>query len=128
MLPETRNETDFLAAIDILIQYPELAENFLHNIKPTDIGQIPVHPVGRCLDLFFLNTAEHFPLVLSSQASEELLLTDALPYLVTGANSLLLEFFEAAHSLVPVVFDYSSQRGTGSQASPFRFGEPLGSK
>ncbi len=106
MLSETRNETDFLAAIDSLVQYPELAENFLRNIRPSDIGQIPVHPVERCLDLFFLNTAEHFPLVLSSEASEELLLTDAFPYLVTGTNCLLLEVFEAAHSLMLVVFAF----------------------
>lgn len=98
MLLETRSETDFLAAIDILAQYPDLAENFLHNIKPSDIGQIPVHPVERCLDLFFLNTAKHFPLVLSSEASEELPLTAAFPNLATGANSLLLEIFEAAQA------------------------------
>jgi hypothetical protein len=45
-----------------------------------------------------LNTAKHFPLVLSSEASEELPLTAAFPNLATGANSLLLEIFEAAQA------------------------------
>jgi len=93
-----------LAAIDILSQYPVLAENFLRSIKPSEIGQIPAHPVERCLDLFFLNVAEHFPLVLSQETSEELLLAAAFPYLAAGADSLLLEIFEAAHSLVLVTF------------------------
>lgn len=109
----------FLAAIDILSQYPDLAENFLRSIKPSDIGQIPDHPVERCLDLFFLNTAEHFPLVLSSEASEELLLSAAFPYLAAGANSLLLEIFEAAHSLVLVVFAIPHNAELAAKHLPF---------
>lgn len=109
----------FLAAIDILSQYPDLAENFLRSIKPSDIGQIPDHPVERCLDLFFLNTAEHFPLILSSEASEELLLSAAFPYLAAGANSLLLEIFEAAHSLVLVVFAIPHNAELAAKHLPF---------
>ncbi|KAJ5668954.1 hypothetical protein N7462_010024 [Penicillium macrosclerotiorum] len=109
----------FLAAIDILSQYPDLAENFLRSIKPSDIGQIPAHPVERCLDLFFLNTAEHFPLVLSPAVNEELLLSAAFPYLAAGANSLLLEIFEAAHSLVLVVFAIPNNSELTAKHLPF---------
>ncbi|KAJ5802339.1 Pentaxin [Penicillium pulvis] len=109
----------FLAAIDILSQYPDLAENFLRSIKPADLGQIPDHPVERCLDLFFLNTAEHFPMVLSPQANEDLLLSAAFPYLAAGANSLLLEIFEAAHSVVLVVFAIAHNSELAAKHLPF---------
>lgn len=108
-----------LAAIDILSQYPALAENFLRSIKPSDIGQIPAHPVERCLDLFFLNVAEHFPLVLPPETSEELFLSAAFPYLAAGANSLLLEIFEAAHSLVLVAFAIPHNSELAAKHLPF---------
>ncbi|KAJ5143203.1 Pentaxin [Penicillium bovifimosum] len=108
-----------LAAIDILSQYPDLAENFLRSIKPSEIGQIPTHPVERCLDLFFLNVAEHFPLVLSPATNEELLLAAAFPYLAAGANSQLLEIFEAAHSLVLVVFAIPHNAELAAKHLPF---------
>lgn len=109
----------FLTSIDILSQYPDLAENFLRSIKPADLGQIPAHPVERCLDLFFLNTAEHFPVVMSPEANEELLLSAAFPYLAAGANSLLLEIFEAAHSLVLVVFAVPRNADLAAKHLPF---------
>lgn len=109
----------FLTAIDILSQYPDLADNFLRSIKPADLGQIPAHPVERCLDLFFLNTAEHFPVVMSPEANEELLLSAAFPYLAAGANSSLLEIFEAAHSLVLVVFAVPGNAELAAKHLPF---------
>lgn len=109
----------FLTAIDILSQYPDLAENFVRSIKPSDIGQIPAHPAERCLDLFFLNAAEHFPLVLTPEVNEELLLSAAFPYLAAGANSLLLEIFEAAHSLVLVVFAIPHNSTLAAKHLPF---------
>ncbi|CAI7648218.1 unnamed protein product [Penicillium manginii] len=109
----------FLAAVDILSQYPDLAENFLRSIKPSDIGQIPNHPVERCLDLFFMNAAEHFPIVLPSAVNEELLLSAAFPYLAAGANPLLLEIFEAAHSVVLVVFAIPHNAELAGKHLPF---------
>lgn len=92
-----------LTSIDILTQYPKLAEEFLGNIGPSHNGRIPEHPVDRCLDLFFLNTAEYFTLVLSPDVNERLLISAALPYLAAGGNNNLLEIFEAAHSVVLAV-------------------------
>lgn len=109
----------FLAAVDILSQYPDLAENFLRSIKPSDIGQIPSHPVERCLDLFFMNAAEHFPIVLPTAVNEELLLSAAFPYLAAGANPLLLEIFEAAHSVVLVVFAIPHNAELAGKHLPF---------
>lgn len=92
-----------LTSLDILTQYPELAQEFLESIRPSENGLIPEHPVDRCLDLFFLNTAEHFTLVLSPDVNERLLISAAMPYLAAGGNNNLLEIFEAAHSVVLAV-------------------------
>jgi len=93
----------YLAALDILSQYPAQAEAFLRDIQPTETGQIPQHPLDRCLDLYFLNTAEHMTLILSPQVNEELLIVAATPYLGVGGDQRLLEIFEAAHSTVLAV-------------------------
>lgn len=90
----------YLTAIDILTQYPIQADAFLKSIRPVTIGRIPTHPLDRCLDLYFLNTAEHFTLVLSPQTNEDLLISAATPYLSSGGASHLLPLFEAAHSVM----------------------------
>ncbi|KAL3457510.1 hypothetical protein BJX64DRAFT_17699 [Aspergillus heterothallicus] len=108
-----------LAAVDILAQYPDLTENFLKSIKPTDLGQIPGHPLDRCLDLFFLNTSELFTTVVSPQFSEDLLVQAALPYLPAGGNNHLLEIFEAAHSLALAVFAIPSNAAVAAKHLPF---------
>ncbi|KAI5277756.1 hypothetical protein KEM54_004881, partial [Ascosphaera aggregata] len=89
-----------LTSIDILAQYPHLSQQFLEEIQPAQAGSIPQHPLDRCLDLYFLNTAEHFSLVLTPEVNEQLLISAALPYLSSGADSRLIEIFEAAHSVV----------------------------
>ncbi|KAI5300816.1 hypothetical protein KEM56_002180 [Ascosphaera pollenicola] len=88
-----------LTSIDILAQFPHLSQQFLEEIRPTEAGRIPAHPLDRCLDLYFLNTAEHFSLVLTPEVNEHLLISAALPYLSSGADSRFIEIFEAAHSV-----------------------------
>lgn len=97
-----------LSAIDILTQYPDHAVLFLQDIKPRVLGQIPPHPLDRTLDLFFLDTAEHFPLLVALHApalAEDLLIAAATPYLNPGGgmNPNLIQIFEAAHSLMLAV-------------------------
>ena len=94
----------YLTAIDILSQYPVQAEAFLQEIRPSEIGHISDHPVERCFDLYFLNISEHFPLVLSIETNENLLVKAAIPYLGLGADQRLFEIFEAAHSVMLAVF------------------------
>ena len=93
-----------LTAIDILSQHPVQAEVFLQEIRPAGNGLIPEHPLDRCHDLFFLNTAEHFTLILTPQANEDLLITAATRYLGVGSDRRLREIFEAAHSVMLAVF------------------------
>ncbi|KAL1643949.1 hypothetical protein SLS58_004624 [Diplodia intermedia] len=90
----------YLTALDILAQYPLQADAFLKAIRPATLGSIPSNPLDRCHDLYFLNTAEHFPLVLSPQTNEDLLVAAATPYLSTGGARHLLPLFEAAHSVM----------------------------
>ena len=94
----------YLTAIDILSNSPVQVEAFLHEIKPSEIGAIPQHPLDRCHDLFFLNTSEHFALMLNPQACEDLLIKAAMPYLGLSSDQRLLENFEAAHSVMLAVF------------------------
>ncbi|KAF4270304.1 hypothetical protein CNMCM8812_005927 [Aspergillus fumigatus] len=108
-----------LTAVDILSQYPDLAENFLQSVKPSELGQIPQHPIERCLDLYFLNTAELFTPVLSPKCSEELLISATLPYLAAGGNNHLLEIFEAAHSVALAVFAIPGNAAIAARHLPF---------
>jgi len=94
----------YLTAIDILTTYPTAANEYIQSIGPPDIGRIPAHPLDRAADLFFLNLAEHFTLVLSPVLNEDILIRSASPYLTTGADPHLLPIFEAAHSVMLAVF------------------------
>ncbi|KIW80275.1 hypothetical protein Z517_06890 [Fonsecaea pedrosoi CBS 271.37] len=87
-------------SIDILSQYLLQSENFLDSIRPADLGRIPPHPLDRLQDLFFLNTAEHFTLILSPQTNKDLLFSAATPYVDPQGDPRLAEIFEAAHSVV----------------------------
>ena len=90
----------YLTAIDILSQYPIQAEVFLREHRPTSAGSIPQHPLDRCHDLYFLNMAEHFTVVLTPEFNEQILIAAATPYLGVGSDPRLLETFEAAHSVM----------------------------
>jgi hypothetical protein len=109
----------YLTAIDILGNYPLQADGFLKEIRPSSPGEIPVSPLERCLDLYFLNTAEHFTLILSSQANEELLVSAAIPYLAAGGNNNLLPIFEAAHSVMLAVFSAPQSVELAGKHLPF---------
>ncbi|KAF2084097.1 hypothetical protein K490DRAFT_49907 [Saccharata proteae CBS 121410] len=109
----------YLTAIDILTQYPIQADSFLKAIQPTNIGHIPPHPLDRTLDLFFLNTAEHFTLLLPPTTNESLLLAAATPYLATDVSHHLLPIFEAAHSVTLAVLAAPHSANVAAKHLPF---------
>jgi hypothetical protein len=109
----------YLTSIDILSSYPPRAEEFLYSIAPSNLAIIPSSPIDRTLSLYFLNTAEHFTLVLSPRANEELLVAAALPYLAAGSSKQLLPLFEAAHSVILAVLAAPQSADTTAKHAPF---------
>ncbi|KAJ4363573.1 hypothetical protein N0V83_009869 [Neocucurbitaria cava] len=71
------------------------------------------------LDLYFLNTAEHFTLVLSPATNEDLLVTSAVPYLAAGENRQMLPIFEAAHSVMLAVLSAPQSAEITAKHLPF---------
>jgi hypothetical protein len=112
-------------AIDVLSQYPQNVESFLRSTQPAEFGRIPQHPLERCLDLFFFNTAEHFTLVLSPEVNDLLLIAAALPYLSSGGSKNLLEMFEAGHSLILTVLAAPQSTELAKRHLPFYIGALL---
>lgn len=106
-------------AIDVLNQFSPQAEAFLTSIRSPEAGKIPAHPLDRLNDLFFLNTAEHFTLVLRPEANTELLINTALPYVTTNGDRRLNELYEAAHSVLLAVFAAPQNGLISAQHIPF---------
>jgi hypothetical protein len=109
----------YLTAIDILSHFPDKSKTFLMQIRPTQPGQISTHPLDRNLDLFFLNTCEHFTLVLNAQDNESLIVAAASAYLNPGAHKNLLEIFEAAHSAMLAVLAAPQNAAVTARIIPF---------
>jgi hypothetical protein len=109
----------YLTAIDILSHSPGQSKTFLTQIRPIQPGQISTHPLDRNLDLFFLNTCEHFTLVLSAQDNENLIVAAASPYLNPGAHQNLLEVFEAAHSAILALLAAPQNASVTARIIPF---------
>jgi hypothetical protein len=103
----------------VLTRYPKVSRSFIQSITPPHLGRIPEHPLDRCLDLFFLNTSEHFAKVLSQHDDEEMLVAGASPYLVPGGHRNLLEIFEAAHSVMLAVFAAPQNVDLTAKVLPF---------
>lgn len=110
-----------LTAIDILSKYPIQASTFLQDIRPSYLGTIPENPLDRTLDLYFLNTAEHFTLVLPPNLNEDLLVASASPYLAAtlNGNTSLLPIFEAAHSVMLAVLSAPQSAELTAKHLPF---------
>jgi len=109
----------YLTSIDILSAYPNQAAAFMQVISPIRLGQIPANPLERSLDLFFLNAAEYFALILPAEMSETHLIPAALPYLSAGGNNHLLDIFEAAHSVMLAVLSTPQSANIAAAHLPF---------
>ncbi|RDW59750.1 hypothetical protein BP6252_12837 [Coleophoma cylindrospora] len=109
----------YMTSIDIITRFPVESRELLKQIYPETAGQIPPHPLLRNMDLFYLNTAEHFTLILSPPDNEVLIATPASPYLNPTANKYLLEIFEAAHSAMLAVFAAPQNADITAKLIPF---------
>jgi hypothetical protein len=112
----------YLTAIDILSTSSTASTKFLSLITPPHLGAIPSHPLDRILDLYFLNTAEHFSLILPASINENLLVASAVPYLASfsvSPNTALAANFEAAHSVMLSVLSAPQSASTAANHLPF---------
>lgn len=94
----------YYTSMDILSQYPIEVEAFLRATQPPQIGTVADHPLDRTLDLFFLNTVEHFTLILPTHLTADIIVPVVTSYLAAGGKGPLLPVFEAAHSVTLAVF------------------------
>ncbi|KAK4945690.1 hypothetical protein LTR10_015038 [Elasticomyces elasticus] len=106
-------------ANDILSRYQAQSEHFLEAIKPGELGRIPLHPLDRTYDLFFLNTAEHFTLTLLPRTNQELLFNSAAPYVDPRGDPRLGEIFEAAHSVMLAILAAPQNAEVATRNVPF---------
>jgi hypothetical protein len=112
----------FLTAIDILAQYPADAQLLLSEMQPRELGRMPSHPLDRCTDHFFLNTAEHFAPIVSTHVAETVIVAAAIPYLDPSGNRNLLHIFEAAHSVMLAVLATPQHVELAAALIPFYVG------
>lgn len=111
----------YLTSIDILARYSDHSIAFLRETSPPTTGSISTHALHRTLDLFYLNTAEHLPLKLPSEACEKLIVQPATAYLSHSApnSRRMIELFEAAHSAFLSVLSCPQNGPVAVQTAPF---------
>lgn len=107
--------------IDILARYREPATAFLRDTMPPNADTIPTHALNKVLDLFYLNTAEHLPLNLTSEACEALIIQPASIYLSHSMplSRRMVELFEAAHSATLSVLSCPQNGPIAVSMAPF---------
>ncbi|KAK2070382.1 hypothetical protein P8C59_004880 [Phyllachora maydis] len=111
-----------LTSIDTIARYPQACVAFLRETMSSNPSAIPTHPLARTLDLFYLNTAEHLPLEMPSEACDALIVQPATAYLSYTAAPLsprMVELFEAAHSAVLSVFSCPQNSSMAADLAPF---------
>ncbi|KAI2639768.1 hypothetical protein GGS26DRAFT_541551 [Hypomontagnella submonticulosa] len=119
-------------SLDIITRYPDACAQFLQSTQPPlpQTTNVVPSPVVQALVLFYLNTAEHFPLALPTPVCENLIITPATAYLspttswlTSPANnppsSLTLELFESAHSAVLSVLSCPQHGALAAALIPF---------
>lgn len=82
-------------------------------------GAIPKKLPDRILDLFFLNTVEHFTFTVSQAVNEDLVIPSTSPYLAPGLESSLHSHFESAHSVMLSIISSPLSADLGSRILPF---------
>jgi hypothetical protein len=114
-----------MTSIDIISRNAASSEVFLAETRPKDPSTQPNgHGHGhaqRTLDLFYLNLAEHLPLVLPTNACDELIVKPALIYLSHDGplSPFMMELFESAHSAILSAMSCPQHSPLTIQMAPF---------
>ncbi|KAI0180166.1 peroxin 8 [Hypoxylon sp. FL1284] len=123
----------YLTSLDVITRHPDACVAFLQSTQPPPAaagGPAPPSPVVQAAALFYLNTAEHLPLALPTDACEALVVAPAAAYLsptswLAGAgnssrsSSLTLELFESAHAAVLAALSCPQHGAVAAAAVPF---------
>ncbi|EGR48565.1 uncharacterized protein TRIREDRAFT_77870 [Trichoderma reesei QM6a] len=111
----------YLTSIDSISRNPAACETFLNEIRPLEASTAPVTHLSRTLDLFYLNVAEHLPLVLSTAACEALIIKPATAYLSQEGpmTPSIVELFESSHSAILSVLSCPQHSSLTIDITPF---------
>lgn len=111
----------YLASIDMLSRYPAAASSFLQSAVPADVAAMPKTHLQLVLDIFYLNTAEHFPLSLATDTCEALIVRPATAHLGHAAamSPSIIELFESAHSAILATLACPQHSALTIEVAPF---------
>ncbi|KAH6606790.1 hypothetical protein Trco_005943 [Trichoderma cornu-damae] len=111
----------YLTSIDSLSRHPAACEALLGEMRPPEAPTAPVTHLSRTLDLFYLNLAEHFPLVLPTAACEALIIKPATAYLSQEGpmTPSTVELFESSHSAILSVLSCPQHSPLTVDITPF---------
>ncbi|KAG6014072.1 hypothetical protein E4U43_006962 [Claviceps pusilla] len=121
----------YMASLDVLSSDARASETFLREIRPPDVNSSSSSssstPLDKTLDLYYLNVAEHFPLSLSTDACEALLVKPAMAYLSQEQEPMSSrppsttrkELFESAHSVILSALSCPQHSALTIQIAPF---------
>ncbi|KAI0202238.1 hypothetical protein F4808DRAFT_422512 [Astrocystis sublimbata] len=118
----------YLTSLDIISRYPDASTAFLQETLPPAPTIVP-SPLHQSLALFYLNTAEHLPLSLSTPSAEALIVSPATAHLAptswllspanTPPSTLTLELFESSHAALLSVFSCPQHSALTAPLVPF---------
>ncbi|KAL2123883.1 hypothetical protein VTJ04DRAFT_248 [Mycothermus thermophilus] len=114
----------YLTSLDTLSRYGPASAAFLRETRNPAGPSVPPHPLHRTLDLFYLNTAEHLPLHLSTPDADALIIQPATAYLTPPhpgepLSPQMVQLFEAAHSAVLATLSCPHNASLAASLVPF---------
>ncbi|KAG5947298.1 hypothetical protein E4U59_001374 [Claviceps monticola] len=111
----------YMTSLDILSSDALVTETLLKELRSVDAVDIQSTPLGRTLDLYYLNVAEHLPLSLSTDACEALLVKPAIAYLSyeVPMSASMTEICEAAHSVILSALSCPQHSALSIKITPF---------
>ncbi|KAG6039930.1 hypothetical protein E4U19_002225 [Claviceps sp. Clav32 group G5] len=111
----------YMTSLDVLSSDALATETLLKELRSVDAVNVSSTPLGRTLDLYYLNIAEHLPLSLSTDACEAFLVNPAIAYLSheVPMSASMTEVFEAAHSVILSALSCPQHSALSIKITPF---------
>lgn len=111
----------YLTSLDNVTRSSQACETILTEFRPADGVGLPSNFLQRTLDLFYLNMAEHMPLILSTEAADALIIKPTTAYLSLDGpmTPAVIEIFESAHSAILAVMSCPQHSRLTIDLAPF---------